>query len=271
MSNDSILSPWYGIERDAARQSLISRPRSAVELKKETPASNAESDALSASMNYRSADLVLMELTVKGRRDLHGIEPFAWPDDFYHDVCSAWFATQKSKGLEDMVFLCGSHAAKVALKPLACCIFCWYKNGSTNCFVPSTKSRNGNANYPDIAPLKVYNKLYKGETFEDNKDSFIQALQDIVDYAPFDGWKSIFRTGLITMRLEHVVYNGAENTFPMPEPYYKYLLAATQTNPGGGMGSWYDLPISGSGEFAKVTDALQEERNKAILFAVNNC
>ena len=66
-------------------------------------------------------------------------------------------------------------------------------------------------------------------------------------------------------------YDKQPNTFYLPKPYYKYLVAVYESYIGGGMGSWNDTPIVGTREFRLVNAELHYQKCRALLYAVNNC
>lgn len=269
------LNPWYAIEKDASKQTYYNRPVSGVRLY--TPPPKPEPKPFvkpqkksQPTIVYRSADLVLMELAVKTRKDVKERIPFQWPDDYYRGLCASWFEEQKAKSLSDVVFLCGDEATNAMNKFLGCCLVCWYADGSTACFIPDTENK-GNDSVPVMKTVALARPDYQKPSFPDNAEAFKYALQSICDYAPFEGWKQIFRSGLHTMNSDHVVYHGQKDTFDIPEPYFKYLYAAQLTRLGFGMGSWSDLPMVGTEDYRKITHHFSTERDKALMYAINNC
>ena len=142
MDNDCLI-PWYAMETDTNLQEIYNRPTSAAYIYKPEPKPKPESTPKpktqqSHNKSYRSADLVMMELAVKTRKAVTGDVPFEWPeDDVYHDLCVAWFDKQKTKGLSDIVYLCGEETMNATGKFLICCFVCWYEDGHTESFTPS--------------------------------------------------------------------------------------------------------------------------------------
>lgn len=271
MSDNQYLNPWYRLETDPEYQEVFNRPESAIYVHTSQPA--VKSDTTSEEKTtYRSVRLVIMELVVRGRRDLQGLEPFEWPDDFYKGMCTSWFNEQKAKGLKMMTFFCGEITKEAAYEMIDCCIFCWYSDGLVACFVPGVTTKDGNSDYPALIATEKANRNVKGMIFNDNAEAFSRALQAIAECAaPFEWWQKRFNEGLKIMRTEHVKYTGQPETFPMPEPYFKYLLAVQSTNLGYGMGSWSDLPIAGSDTFKAATANYLKESDNALMYAVNNC
>ncbi len=214
---------------------------------------------------YRRGDVVFMELTVRTRKDLSGEIPFGWSDDIYHDICVSWYEEQKKRKVRDVVFLCGAEVKVATNRHYDCCLVCWYLDGVATAFVPGVE--NGTA---VIQHIRVESS-YRRPVFNDNADSFKGALQAIAEYAGFEWWKNRFQKGLSIMNQEHVTYCGQEDTFCISEPYFKYLLAAQVTQLGMGMGSWYDLPTMGTEDHKYYTDLFIAERDKALMYAVNNC
>lgn len=258
------LNPWYALEIDVAKKwSICKRPISAVYVYRPQPGPQRGKSYASL---FRPAEHVLMELTVRTRKDIRDGVPFDWPGDIYYNVCTSWFDEQKMKGLVDIVFLCGDAAINAVKKFVGCCLVCWYANGSVLCFVP--KEYGGNP-VLEIADLAQSN--YKKPEFSDNAVSFKQALKAIYDYAPFDGWKKIFKQGIDIMENGGLGYKGQEGVIDIPAPYFKYYYAAQVTQLGAGMGSWYDLPIAGTKDFKRITESFTSERCKAQMYAINNC
>ncbi|MBP5547335.1 MAG: hypothetical protein J6X58_00400 [Bacteroidales bacterium] len=229
-----------------------------------------EEVASSPIIVYRDADDVMMELTVKIRKDLNHSTPFEWPDDFYHSLCTSWYEEQKKRSIKDIAFLCGEEAKKAMKKPYDFCIVCWYLCDDAACFIPTQEYKDGKT-IPVLKQEKLSQRYYNKPFFLDNATAFKDALKAIAAFSPFDGWTKIFQKGLSIMQSDNVEYSGQEDVFDIPKPYFKYLLAAKSTQLGAGMGSWFDLPISGSKEFKSVSDNLIVEQGKALMYAINNC
>ena len=268
MEND-ILKPWYAVETDADKQRFYNRPQTSVYVY-EPPAKPKRETYASAKNVYRPADVVLMELTVKTRKDIEKTEPFEWPDDFYCGLCVSWYNEQIKRGLCDIAYLCGDEAERAAGRYVSYCIACWYADGGVACFIPTQKEVDG-ITKPVIEETKPSRSNYRKPEFADNAPSFKEALQTIADYTEFEWWKNRFLQGLSVMEQNDVSYCGQENTFPIPQPYFKYLLAAQLTQLGTGMGSWYDLPTMGSESHKRYTNLFTAERDKALMYAINNC
>lgn len=258
------LNPWYAVETDVAKKwTFCKRPISAAYVyRPQPPLQHGKSYA----SLFRTAELVLMELTVKTRKDVREGITFDWPGDIYYNVCTTWFDEQKMKGLVDIVFLCGEGASNAVKNFVGCCLVCWYANGSVLCFVPK---EYGGKPVLELADLAQPN--YKKPEFPDNAVSFKKALQAICDYVPFNGWKEIFQHGIDIMENGGLGYKGLKDTIDIPAPYFKYFYAAQVTQLGAGMGSWYDLPIAGTKDFKRITDSFTNERSKAQMYAINNC
>ena len=257
------LIPWYAIEADTDRQQIYNRPVSATFVEQPTPKPDPQETA-----KYRPAYLVMMELAVRARKDVQEDIPFQWPDDIYKKLCTSWFNQQKEQGLTDIIYLCGNQVASTTRHYEQCCLVCWYDNGTASSFIPST-AKDGK---PVIKPLELERTDYKMPSFPDNIISFEQALQEIADYAPFDAWKQRFQLGLsIIQNGDEMEFSGQEGTFPIPKPFFKYLYAASVTQLGYGMGSWYDLPIANTDEFKHVTSFFQSMRDIALMYAINKC
>ena len=266
------LNPWYAIEREKRLKKVYNRPDSAAFIRTPQPIirkpKQPEMLPEEPPKRIRPADVVMMELAVKVRKKLRDNVPFIWPPDFYHDLCTSWFEEQKAKGLSDIVFLCGEEAEKAMGLFRNCGLACWYTNGKVVFFVPETKNQ-GNEFVPVINTVKI-KRHYRKPIFQDNATTFMDALQKIADFAGFKGWVDQFLKGLSIMRNDQP-YLGQENTFPIPKPYFKYLHAAQVTTLGVGMGSWYDLPTANSTKFKIVTQYFTTERDKALMYAINNC
>lgn len=258
------LNPWYAIEREENLQEVYNRPVSAVFIyvpKPDPKPSQPEKNI------YRPASLVLMELAVKARKDVQDHIPFQWPDDFYHDLCTSWFEKQKTNGLADIAYLCGDEILDAIGKFHEGCLVCWYYDGKATAFIPGTVDQGQT---PVLNPVDLKYRHYQKPEFPDNGESFKQALQAIADYAPFPGWKKTFEKGLAAMQ-DSPSFSGQDDTFYIPEPFFKYLYAAQVAQLGSGMGSWFDLPITGTESFKKITNQFSTERDKAIMYAINNC
>jgi len=266
---DDILHPWYDIDRDEQTQQIYNRSRSAVYIY-EPPAIHKAASGSAEPYGFRPADVVLMELTVRTRKDLDKTAPFEWPDDFYRNLCVSWRDEQMKQGLCDIAYLCGQEAENAAGRYVGFCIACWYSDGKVRCFIPTQNNINGTTT-PVIEDIEPSNRNYRKPKFTDNAASFKDALQSIADYADFEWWKNRFRQGLSIMNQDNVGYYGQEDTFSIPQPYFKYLLAAQVTRLGAGMGSWYDLPTVGTVSHKKYTNLFTAERNKALMYAINNC
>lgn len=262
--NDDILTPWYALEVDTSKQRVFNRPRSAVKVNKPVPKPSKP------AVVYRSAMEVIMELTVKIRKDLDGSVPFDWPDDYYAPLCVSWYEEQKKKGISDIVFLCGEECSRATGKFYECCMVCWYADGNEACFIPSQEKKGGDS-VPVITEVELANRNYPKPVFVDNAKSFKCALLAISEYASHGGWKRTFKEGISIMEQDNVVYHGQKDTFSIPQPYFKYLLAAQVTQLYVGMGSWYDQYLMGTEGFKVVTKRFSNERHKALMYAINNC
>ena len=281
---DNILIPWYAMETDPGRQKCFNRPTSAVYIwkpqpkpePKPEPAPTQNSQLKPKSVRkqpqviYRPADVVMMELTVKTRHDLVKDISFEWSKaDFYHDLCISWFNEQKTKGLTEVVYLCGEEVIEATGKVLVCCLVCRYSDGHLEGFTPGLEKKD-NENEPAIMAVEVKSN-YQKPRFVDNAEAFKNALQTIADYAPYEGWKQRFHSGLRIMQDETVKFYGQKDTFNIQPPYFRYLYAAQVTHLGFGMGSWFDLPMVGSESFKAVTKLFSTQRHNAIMYAINNC
>ena len=281
---DNILNPWYAMETDPGRQKCFNRPTSAVYIwkpqpkpePKPEPAPTQNSQLKPKSVRkqpqviYRPADVVMMELTVKTRHDLVKDISFEWSKaDFYHDLCISWFNEQKTKGLTEVVYLCGEEVIEATGKVLVCCLVCRYSDGHLEGFTPGLEKKD-NENEPAIMAVEVKSD-YQKPRFVDNAEAFKNALQTIADYAPYEGWKQRFHSGLRIMQDETVKFYGQKDTFNIQPPYFRYLYAAQVTHLGFGMGSWFDLPMVGSESFKAVTKLFSTQRHNAIMYAINNC
>ena len=259
---ENIVHPWYDIDPDEQSQEVFNRPRSAVYIYE--PEAKPKAASPQTNNVYRSADLV------RTRKDLEKTAPFEWPDDFYHDLCVSWREEQMKRGLCDIAYLCGQEAEKVLKRFVDFCIACWYTDGHVSCFVPGQNNVNGTIT-PVLEEKKLVASRYRKPAFDDNAASFKEALKTIADYTDFEWWKNRFKQGLLIMQQENVGYCGQDDTFPISQPYFKYLLAAQVTQLGAGMGSWYDLPTAGTASHKKYTDIFTTERDKALMYAINNC
>ena len=281
---DNILIPWYAMETDPGRQKCFNRPTSAVYIwkpqpkpePKPEPAPTQNSQLKPKSVRkqpqviYRPADVVMMELTVKTRHDLVKDISFEWSKaDFYHDLCISWFNEQKTKGLTEVVYLCGEEVIEATGKVLVCCLVCRYSDGHLEGFTPGLEKKD-NENEPAIMAVEVKSD-YQKPRFVDNAEAFKNALQTIADYAPSEGWKQRFHSGLRIMQDETVKFYGQKDTFNIQPPYFRYLYAAQVTHLGFGIGSWFDLPMVGSESFKAVTKLFSTQRHNAIMYAINNC
>ena len=281
---DNILIPWYAMETDPGRQKCFNRPTSAVYIwkpqpkpePKPEPAPTQNSQLKPKSVRkqpqviYRPADVVMMELTVKTRHDLVKDISFEWSKaDFYHDLCISWFNEQKTKGLTEVVYLCGEEVIEATGKVLVCCLVCRYSDGHLEGFTPGLEKKD-NENEPAIMAVEVKSD-YQKPRFVDNAEAFKNALQTIADYAPYEGWKQRFHSGLRIMQDETVKFYGQKDTFNIQPPYFRYLYAAQVTHLGFGIGSWFDLPMVGSESFKAVTKLFSTQRHNAIMYAINNC
>lgn len=213
---------------------------------------------------------VIMELTVKIRKDLDGSAPFEWFNDFYSPLCLSWYEEQKKRGIRDIVFLCGDEAIRAVGHRCECCMVCWYANHGVARFIPSQENKEGK-NVPVIKRVRSVSLGYRKPVFTDNAESFKEALKDMADFAPFVGWKKRFNEGLSIMNRIGITFCGQENAFSIPQPYFRYLLAAQVTQLGAGMGSWFDLPVARTDSFKAMTSRFSAERCKALMYAINNC
>lgn len=281
---DNILIPWYAMETDPGRQKCFNRPTSAVYIWKPQPKPEPKPEPAPTQNSqlkpksvlkqpqviYRPADVVMMELTVKTRHDLVKDISFEWSKaDFYHDLCISWFNEQKTKGLTEVVYLCGEEVIEATGKVLVCCLVCRYSDGHLEGFTPGLEKKD-NENEPAIMAVEVKSD-YQKPRFVDNAEAFKNALQTIADYAPYEGWKQRFHSGLRIMQDETVKFYGQKDTFNIQPPYFRYLYAAQVTHLGFGMGSWFDLPMVGSESFKAVTKLFSTQRHNAIMYAINNC
>ncbi|MBQ6236670.1 MAG: hypothetical protein IJK07_11000 [Bacteroidales bacterium] len=261
--------PWYQPDATVDSTDICRRLRSAayVYVSQSKPKSQSYTSSREA---YRSADLVFMELTVRARKDFRNEIPFQWPDDVYKVICNSWYEEQKCKGIWDIVYLCGTEVEAVTKRNHYCCLVCWYADGDVKAFIPGEEVKDGTTK-PVIKPIALSQQDYHRPEFPDNAVTFKKALEAIAAYAPFDYWINHFKAGLDIMNCESVEYSGQPDTFRIQEPYFKYLLAAQLTKLGYGMGSWYDLPMTGTEDHKRITDLFTAERNKALMYAINNC
>lgn len=267
--NRDFLNPWYALEIDKGKQTFYNRPSTATQVYKPKPKSPKTVDP-SPKIVYRPALDVIMELTVKIRKDLDGSVPFEWPDDLYGSLCVSWYEEQKKRGIQDIVFLCGDEAVRAVGHRCECCMVCWYANHGVARFIPSQEIKEGKT-VPVIKKVRSLLFSYRKHEFTDNAELFKEALKAMADFAPFDGWKKRFNEGLSIMNRIGIAFCGQENTFPIPQPYFRYLLAAQVTQLGAGMGSWFDLPMARTDNFKAVTNRFSAERCKALMYAINNC
>lgn len=284
MDNNCVI-PWYALENDVTQQKIINRPISASYIYVPEPEPEPEPVRTEPviippkpkpkpkprpTVNYRSGDVVMMELAVKARKDVANGMPFDWSkDDYYYGICAPWFDEQKARGLADVVYLCGDETMKATGKMLICCLACWYSDGHIECFIPDQEKR-GNEFEPAIKGVEVKTD-YKKPRFVDNAEAFKNALQTMADYAPQYGWKQTFRSGLRIMQDETVKYQGQRDTFNIQPPFFRYLYAAQVTHLGYGMGSWFDQMEFPYRDFKGITNMFSNARNNAIMYAINNC
>lgn len=265
--NNDFLTPWYALVTEGGLQTVYNRPRSAVKIYKPKPKPPKPSQS---AIVYRPAIDVIMELTVAIRKDLDGSVPFDWPDDYYAPLCVSWYEEQKKKGIRDIVFLCGDEGIRATRKFYECCMVCWYADGGVACFMPGLGGTPGNEK-PVIKEVGLSHRHYKKPVFPDNGESFKSALFAMAEFATFEGWKNRFKSGYYIMGNDNLTYCGQKDVFPIPKPYFKYLLAAQVTKLGVGMGSWFDLPIVGTKSFKTITQRFSTERCNALMYAINNC
>jgi hypothetical protein len=265
MDND-ILIPWYKLVADPQRQRIYNGTASAAHTYKPQPKPQPSAPQKSIG---RAADLVLMELTVKVRKEARGEAAFEWPTvDSFHELCTSWHDEQKAKGLNDIVYLCGEETMKATGKFFACCLICWYADGHMEGFVPSQEHVNGIKPVLKTVGMKPE---YVKPVFAGNATDFKEALRAIADYAPFEGWKKKFEGALALMDDEMLRYSGQEDTFAIEPPYFRYLCAVRFASLGAGMGSWGDLPMAGTESFRAVTHRFSVARDNALMYAINNC
>lgn len=283
--DNNCLIPWYAMETDVKRQKFFNRSSSVTYIHKPEPQPEPKLEQKQPpiiqpkpkpkpkplqTVMYRPADVVMMELTVKTRHDLVKDISFEWSKaDFYHDLCISWFNEQKTKGLTEVVYLCGEEVIEATGKMLVCCLVCRYSDGHLEGFTPGLEKKD-NENEPAIMAVEVKSD-YQKPRFVDNAEAFKNALQTIADYAPYEGWKQRFHSGLRIMQDETVKFYGQKDTFNIQPPYFRYLYAAQVTHLGFGMGSWFDLPMVGSESFKAVTKLFSTQRHNAIMYAINNC
>lgn len=267
--NKDFLEPWYALKTATEPQTVYNRPRSAATVYQPKPQPKKPAESASKVV-YRPAMDVFMELTVTVRKDLDGSVPYEWPDDFYGPICTSWYEEQKKKGIRDIAFLIGDEVRQATGHMYGFCMVCWYADDGAMCFIPSQESVGGGIK-PVIKEVDSSCRDYCKPDFPDNGESFKEALNEMADFAPFEGWKNRFKKGYLIMGNDDVTYCGQERTFPIPKPYFKYLLAAQATELGFGMGSWFDLPIAGTQSFKTITERFSIERCKALMFAINNC
>jgi len=270
MDNDFLI-PWYKLVADPQRQRIYNGTASAAHTYKPRPKLHPKPQpSVPQKRICRAADLVLMELAVKARKEAGGEAAFEWPaDDSFHEPCTIWHDEQKAKGLNDIVYLCGEETMKATGKFLACCLVCRYADGHTEGFVPSQEQ--GNGGIKQVLKTVGLKPEYVKPVFADNATDFKEALRAIADYAPFEGWKKKFEGALALMDNEMLRYSGQEDTFAIEPPYFRYLCAARFASLGAGMGSWGDLPMAGTESFRDVTHRFSVARDNALMYAINNC
>ncbi len=262
-----VLTPWYALENDVKKQTLFNRPESVVTIIGTDPRLHTP------TRGYRSALDVIMELTVKVRKDLDGSVPFEWPDDLYHTLCISWYEEQKNQGIKEIAFLHGEDAEHIKKDTTRFCMVCWYADGRAAGYVPSQEDKDG-VQVPVILQVEMTQADYRKPEFTENYQTFRVALQGMADLARDVNlweWQGRFEEGVAILEKDDVEYSGQDDVFPIPKPYFKYLLAAQTAKTGSGMGSWFDLPMAGTSEFKLVTNRYLAEQSKALMYAINNC
>lgn len=208
------------------------------------------------------------EIAATARLALRGERDFVLSDPGATDVLRPWFVRSRQQGLASVAFVM---KYRLNVRGLwadgeESAVLCWYKSGGVSKL--TIQAAGGKLQYQE-QPLAV--TALKEPVFQDNLQAFREALLDIATVAYGDWWHQLFMDALQILDSKHCTYDEAHEGFFLPEPYYKYLLAVRKTRLGAGMGSWQDLPVSGSAEFRIATHQLEYEKCQALLYAVNNC
>lgn len=208
------------------------------------------------------------EIAATARLALRNEKDFVLSDQGATDMLRPWFDVSRRRGLVDVAFVMKYKLNVPGLWNAReeSAVLCWYGAGSVSKLTIS--SSGGQLQYQE-QPLSVVS--LKKPVFQDNLKAFREALLDIEAVAYGDWWHQFFRDVLNVLDSEHCIYSEAQDGFYLPEPYYKYLLAVRKSQLGAGMGSWQDLPVSGTKEFRIATHQFEYEKCQALLYAVNNC
>ena len=218
--------------------------------------------------------MTLAEMVAAARMALRGERPFAMSDPLCNNICTPWFERQRQRDLRDLALVCRfmivNRPDVFSTDKMA--VICWYADGSMS---KVTVAHDTDGMTPKFSETFLPACTLAKPLFPDNKVEFCDALLDIGWYAgnalPFSYWQEYFLKAAQYLDAPSCTYEQHKVGFYLPQHYYKYLMAVTSSFTGAGMGSWYDLPITGDRPFRITTDELAYQQCRALLYAVNNC
>ena len=212
----------------------------------------------------------LAEMTVAARLALRSGKPISIRENLLMDSYGPWFEKQKTRGLKDVAlvadFVVTDKEKVLGEEDVA--MISWYNDGSISRMTVSYDMKTEKLVMHET-PLEI-GEFEKPE-FPDNGPEFHEALLDIASVAPNQFWYDYFMKAVRILESDNFEYDKQPDTFYLPQPYFKYVVAVFESYIGGGMGSWNDTPIAGTREFRLVNAELHYQKCRALLYAVNNC
>lgn len=198
------------------------------------------------SMSQHNHTSWLMGLTMAARRALRGIE-----DNALDEMGRKWLEHQIKEGLRDVFFVYRDWAQY----PLQSCdsigIICWYENGN-RCY---TTIDVDDEDQPFLTERPLSDPGYMKPKLSDNSEQFYNILikmANTASYGPTSFWGDQYRSAASEVKKGNI------------------LKAVELSKTGGGMGSWYDTPMATMPDTKELNLQLGTERERAVMYAVNN-
>ena len=196
-----------------------------------------------------------------------------------------WFEFLQSKGLQDIALACPTDVTDKTILGFSntteSSVLCFYQSGETSYFAPNwqfdPEKRLWNTEYSEY---RCPDSPSEKPRFENNTDSFRQALSDIEKLAiqiRCEGFAHIFHSAknLLDGIGEYPDKKYGLQLPPISHEKLQIFEAASLADVFGGMGSWNDDPLCAAQdmgleqEYQTLSDRLLMNIRLAILYAIN--
>ena len=196
-----------------------------------------------------------------------------------------WFEFLQSKGLQDIALACPTDVTDKTILGFSntteSSVLCFYQSGETSYFAPNwqfdPERRLWNTEYSEY---RCPDSPSEKPRFENNTDSFRQALSDIEKLAiqiRCEGFAHIFHSAknLLDGIGEYPDKKYGLQLPPISHEKLQIFEAASLADVFGGMGSWNDDPLCAAQdmgldqEYQTLSDQLLKNIRLAILYAIN--